>query len=252
MFTPKLIVTDLDGTTLRNDKSISLRTTAAFHRCEKLGIPIAIATARYILGAKAFAKNLHATYQILTDGTLIFSDDKLIYSNAMSIEVTNAIIAELKARNLTSHIAIPTTHGLYRYPDSETWQENYDVFTLDEPFPYPANKMVVEIHKEGIAEEIADKCHCAQLRYRGEDRYTFFDPSASKLGAILFLTNQLGITLDDVLVFGDDLNDMEMISHCGCGIAMENALPEVKAVADIVTDSNEKDGVAKILEQISL
>lgn len=250
MFIPKLIVTDLDGTTLKNDKSISPRTTAAFRKCEEAGIPIAIATARYILGAKEFAENLHAKYQILTDGTLIFSEDTLIYSNAMTLEVTNAIIAELKARKLTSHIAIPTTHGLYRYPAGETWQENYEIFSLDEPFPYPANKMVIEIHEEGVAEEIAKKCHCSQLRYRGEDRYTFFDPSASKLDAITFLTKQLGITLDDVMVFGDDLNDIEMITHCGYGIAMKNALPEVKSVAKEVTDSNENDGVAKILEKL--
>ena len=74
MFFPKLIVTDLDGTALKNDKTISDRTIQAFSRCEQMGIPVAIATARYIYGARPYAEALHARYQILTDGTLIYEN----------------------------------------------------------------------------------------------------------------------------------------------------------------------------------
>jgi 5-amino-6-(5-phospho-D-ribitylamino)uracil phosphatase len=76
------------------------------------------------------------------------------------------------------------------------------------------------------------------------------DHSASKLSAIRFLTQKLHITLEDVLVFGDDLNDMEMITHCGCGVAMKNALPQVQAAANATTLSNEEDGVAVYLNTL--
>ena len=68
MFTPKLIVTDLDGTALNNNKEITAETIKAFERCRKKGIHIAIATARYIVGASYYARKLHADFQILTDG----------------------------------------------------------------------------------------------------------------------------------------------------------------------------------------
>ena len=296
MFQPKLIVTDLDGSALRDDKTLSKKTIDAFAKCHKAGIPIAIATARYIAGAKPFADALHADFQILTDGTLVYQNNELIYSNTMNLETTNAILQELYRLGHTSHIAIPTAYGLFRYPEGENvpsslqqsanaekfnsdttpatnanplstakinnseiaFQRNEKGntigfhFDITKPFPYPANKMVVEIHNEATAAQIAEKCGCAQFRYRGEDRYTFFHPTASKLNAIRFITEKLGITLDDVLVFGDDINDIEMITHCGWGVAMGNAIDEVKTMADEVTDTNENDGIAKVLSRYCL
>lgn len=115
MFQPKLIVTDLDGTALRRDKTISPATTEAFLRFQKKGIPIAIATARYLAGAKPFVHPLYVEYLILTDGTLVFHKDKLIYSNALSLEQTNLLLSELIRFGYASHIAIPTTLALFRY-----------------------------------------------------------------------------------------------------------------------------------------
>ena len=80
MFTPKLIVTDLDGTALNNNKEITAETIKAFERCRKKGIHIAIATARYIVGASYYARKLHADFQILTDGTLVYENGRLVYS----------------------------------------------------------------------------------------------------------------------------------------------------------------------------
>ena len=106
MFFPKLIVTDLDGTALKNDKTISDRTIQAFSRCEQMGIPVAIATARYIYGARPYAEALHARYQILTDGTLIYEHEKCIYSNCMDLHTTRALVRLLCEHKLTTHIAL--------------------------------------------------------------------------------------------------------------------------------------------------
>lgn len=65
MFTPKLIVTDLDGTALNNNKEITTETIKAFERCRKKGIHIAIATARYIVGASYYAKNFTQIFRYL-------------------------------------------------------------------------------------------------------------------------------------------------------------------------------------------
>lgn len=247
MFLPKLIVTDLDGSALRNDKTVSPATRDAFFYCHQKGIPIGIATARYIYGAKPFAQALYADYSILTDGTLLYQKEQLLYSNAMTLEVTNHLLRLLVQLGHTSHIAVPTTQGLFRYPVILPGHEGCRLIDLNKPFPYNANKMVVELPSPQVASYIASQCGCSYLRYRGEDRYTFFDPTASKLTAISYIAQNLNISLADVLVFGDDRNDIEMIRHCGCGVAMGNALKEVKDAATFVTDSNENDGIARFL-----
>lgn len=73
--------------------------------------------------------------------------------------------------------------------------------------------------------------------------------SASKYRAIEFLAEQYHVDIDDIVAFGDDYNDMEMIERCGNGIAVDNALEIVKGVADQVCESNQNDGVARWIER---
>ena len=67
---------------------------------------------------------------------------------------------------------------------------------------------------------------------------------------MLKLAELLGIRREEMIVFGDGWNDISMIHEAGCGVAMGNAQEAVKEVADLVTDSNEEDSVAKIIEKI--
>ena len=266
MIQPKLIVTDLDGTALQSNKTISPRTRKAFADCHKAGIPIAIATARYINGARPYAEALHADYRILTDGTLTYQNESLVYANEITKEQVQQIVSQLVHYGCTEHIAIPTVHGLFRYPEgipydpenpspkaNERQADDHSIgyhMELDTPFPYSASKIVATIYEEKIAVDIAKQARCAQFHYHGEPNYSFLDPTASKLDAILHLTQKLDISLKDVLVFGDDINDIEMIQNCGVGIAMANALDLVKDAADRITASNDEDGIAIILEEV--
>lgn len=274
MLKPRLIITDLDGTALRKDKTVSPATVQAFSRCQKAGIPIAIATARYIAGTRNICQLLHPDYQILTDGTLVYHDLELIYSNAMDVDTTNKLLKELQRCGYGEHIAIPTIHGLFRYPEGctdytsltspflnleapafQTTEDGNTVgyhFDIEEFFPYAGNKLVVELPSNEEAQRIATLCGCKQFHYRGERLYTFYHPTASKLDAIGHVAEQIGISLKDILVFGDDVNDIEMIENCGLGVAMGNALPEVKGVADIVIGTNEEDGLAEYLNSLPL
>ena len=69
------------------------------------------------------------------------------------------------------------------------------------------------------------------------------------MGGIRLIAEKHGISLDQVAAFGDDYNDIEMLGACGIGIAVENALDEVKAAAAQICGSNESDGVARWLEE---
>ena len=74
----------------------------------------------------------------------------------------------------------------------------------------------------------------------------------SKGNALKYLAEYLRIPLREIIAVGDNLNDVEMLSEAGLGVAMGNAHPELKKVADHVTDSNDNDGVAKLIEHYLL
>ena len=75
-------------------------------------------------------------------------------------------------------------------------------------------------------------------------------PKAGKGNALQALASHLGLSMDQVMVFGDGNNDISMLKAAGCGVAMANAMPEVKAVADRVTLSCDEEGVAAAIEEL--
>ena len=74
--------------------------------------------------------------------------------------------------------------------------------------------------------------------------------SASKEEAVQWVLNEIGVKSENVMVFGDDFNDLGLFKMCGFPIAMENAIIELKNCAAHVTDSNDNDGVAVALERL--
>ena len=73
---------------------------------------------------------------------------------------------------------------------------------------------------------------------------------ASKWTAISNLANKMNIKTENIIAFGDDTNDIEMINNAGIGVAMGNAEEQLKSIADFITDTNQNDGVAKFLENM--
>jgi hypothetical protein len=75
---------------------------------------------------------------------------------------------------------------------------------------------------------------------------------ATKANAVAALANHWGIDKKDIAAFGDDTNDIDLLNYAGVGIAMDNALPEVKSAADMVCKSNDEDGLAEWVEEFIL
>ena len=78
------------------------------------------------------------------------------------------------------------------------------------------------------------------------------DDGAPDLSAIPVIAEIFGVTCDEIVAFGDDMADLGMLSVCGLGVAVANAVPEIKAVADVVCGSNEEDGVAHYINEFFL
>ena len=248
----KMILLDLDGTLLCSDGSISDRTKQVLRCCQDRGIYVVIATARYWIGAERYIEEIQPDYEITTDGTLIHRYGERIYSCSLDVETTNRIVQDLLAwdpkteitvaagrRVLWNSLHISESEKLHKAVYNDYW----------EPLSCHANKIVAELPDYKTAEQIANKNHCRLQSYRGENWYAFLPEGAGKVQAIRELAKILAISLDDIVAFGDDINDMEMLKMCGTGVAVANAVSEVQAIADSVTLSNDENGVAEWLAQ---
>ena len=84
--------------------------------------------------------------------------------------------------------------------------------------------------------------------YRGEKWYAFLPEGSGKIAAIQAMITASSVTAEEIVAFGDDINDIEMLKLCGKGVVVANAVAEALEIADDVTCSNDDNGVAKWLK----
>ena len=246
----RMILTDLDHTLLRQDGSVSEHTLRALAACRAKGIRFAIATARYWIGAERYITLLNPDFEITTDGTLIHSRGECIYSCSFSAPETNAIIQSIAAASPGAEITAACGKTVYWNSRhiSESERLHKAVYCdYSSPADIRANKIAAELPEESVAREIASKANCRLQCYRGEKLYAFMPPGSGKTAAIRALAESSGISLADIVAFGDDLNDIEMLKLCGTGVAVANAVPQALEAADEITLSNDEDGLAEWL-----
>lgn len=250
MVNPRMILTDLDGTLICSDGRISERSKSILKSCQKRGIYIVIATARYWIGAEHYIEEIQPDYDITTDGTLIHRHGEQIYSCNFEIEDTNKIIQDILAQDEKTEITVATGRKVFwnNKHISESEKLHKAVFCdYQKPLSCQANKIVAELSDYETALEIANNNHCCLQSYRGENWYAFLPKMAGKVQAIQKLASLLNISLNEIVAFGDDKNDVEMLKTCGVGVAVDNAITDVKNIADSITLSNDENGVAEWL-----
>ena len=246
----RMILTDLDHTLLRQDGSISEKTLQVLTACRAKGILFAIATARYWIGAERYIDLLEPDYEITTDGTLVHSHGQCIYSCALSVSETNAVISRIAeavpGAEITAACGKTVFWNNHHISGSEKLRKAV-YCDYSSPLDVQANKIVAELPDESVARDIAAKTNCRLQCYRGEKWYAFMPSASGKTAAIRVLAETSRISLEDIVAFGDDLNDMDMLRLCGTGVAVANAIPQVLEAADEITLSNDDDGLAEWL-----
>lgn len=252
----KLLLFDLDGTLLRSDKTISPRTLQALSACRMRGIMIGVSTSRSEHNCRSFLPELNPDVFISSGGAVIRSLGELIYTAEFTIEETRAMIKTARAVcGADCEITIDTLQSHYWNYSVDpskadaTWGEA--IYTDYTDFPEQALKFCVEIFEDTQAEQLAallSDCDCQ--KFNGIAWYKFSRKDATKEHAIQTVCETCGISLQDVIAFGDDTPDIGMLRLCGTGVAMGNAIDSVKAAADIVIGGNDADGIAVYLEDM--
>lgn len=250
----KLLLFDLDGTLLQTDKTISDITMGILKKCRELGIMIGVSTSRSVKNSMVYIGKLCPDIIIASGGAVVKNDDKYIYTAEFTSSETKEMIAV--ARNICGddcEITIDTLEEhFWNYKvDPNNIDANWgdSIYTEFNDFDEKALKMCVEIFDGEQAKRLAESLvNCDCVKFSDGEWYKFTKREATKENAILKMCEVLDITLDDIIAFGDDYVDIGMLKLCGIGVAIGNAIDEVKDIADIVIGSNDEDGIAEYLE----
>ncbi len=247
-----IILSDLDGTLFHNDKSISDFTKETIRRVQANGILFGICTARAKVNAVKFLEGIEPDILITNGGGIVYYQDKKIYNCEFSVEEVRKLIAaafEVFGKDVI--LSADNEHALYSNSKEELG-DKFWTFNDFLDFNEPCMKMCIESLDKEKVEKVASVIGLENVDYLPFSDipwYKLSKKAATKEKAIEELCRHLNITSSKIAAFGDDFNDIGMLKLCGKGIAMENAIEEVKQAADEVCVSNESDGVAKWIEE---
>lgn len=276
---PGAIAIDLDGTLLNSQSQCSERNRHALERCIELGIPIIIATSRPArIFNRIFPKDLASRCSfIVMSGAIAVGNPPLngYIKEILSEKTSRGIIDTALKYDPHTHVTIEiegydfaTNSEGYDFSakgsiDKETlWQRNSAtpdmIIPLEEAIRRHPCKIALSNSNIFPLAEILEKQFGKDISIVGS-KFThartnpmlnITTKTATKPEALRRLLAPHGISLTEVLAFGDDLPDLEMLQACGIPVAMENAFPEIKSVCAYHTASNDEDGVAIVLEQL--
>ncbi|MFC1947548.1 HAD hydrolase family protein [Chloroflexota bacterium] len=265
---PDAVALDLDGTLFNGDEEISPRNRTALERCIEAGIPVILATSRP-------ARSFHRSFpddlsdrcsQILTNGSVAIGKPPLSGSIKESIpEVALRKVVEISLEVYPDAWLIVEIEGYEfganwsEYPET-LWKRNSAtpemLLSVENAITKQPSKIVIG----GIGNEIlplmnilkADMGDSVSMvpALTWHPILNITRSGVNKASAIHKLISPAGKSLKNVVAFGDDLPDMDMLVECGIPVAMGNALPELKEACNYCTASNEDDGVAIVLERI--
>jgi len=255
----KMIVVDLDGTLLNINSGCSKRTKKYLRRLKNLGYIIVIATGRILRDAINITDGAEFANYIITDsGGLIYDMDcsKIVMKKDIPKEEVKRIFSFYNDE--IDYINICDLFNYYRY----TFNDKIDLFfdkEIKDTNRFIDNNddmlhMIVKFKNNDLVDKYynlfnSDKIDVLVMQDSFNDRkwLEIFSKGVSKYNAIKVLMKLENINNCDVIAFGDGLNDVDMVNMCGIGVAMGNALDEVKDISNYVTISHNDDGVIYFL-----
>jgi Cof subfamily protein (haloacid dehalogenase superfamily) len=267
----KLIATDLDGTLVRPDGQISARTIAALDKARKSAILV------LVTGRPARWLN-HVMEQLVHDheGAVVICSNGAILMDCVTkkfLSVREIPVDVLKQVTSLAEELIPggcgfaceRTSGLRRheaYPprfiSAGTDKKDSDVLTEEELFSEPCVKLLIRPKQNWTSDELMGFLapavhHLIQITHATPSGWGLLECASlgtTKAHTLEAYATSLGISREDVISFGDQPNDVEMLQWAGCGVAMGDGHALAKEAAHSITASCEDDGVARVLEQI--
>ena len=265
-----IIALDLDGTLTNCEKIITLRTFDALRKAQREGVRLVLASGRPTFGIAALANKLqladYGGYVLSYNGgriidwcekTVIFSqvvDQKLVpilYDFAEKAQlpiVTYLPDAILASKNEGEYLAEEARiNGMPVVVAQNFVEEAMQIAGGSTKFLIPGEPELLIQLESDMKAALSEQMEV----FRSAPFFLELPPKGiDKAQSLQRLLTHLGLERESLMAFGDGFNDLSMIQFAGQGVAMANAVEEVKSIADFVTTSNEEDGIAHALEQL--
>lgn len=256
----RLIATDIDDTLLRSDKTISERTRGVLRRLDERGIVLVPVTARPPRSLRAIADHCGFSGIALTcNGALVYdlAGDAILRSSPIAPAVARNIVTNLRATvpeicfggQAGMDFGCESAYEVLRPISQQQGPWRADALDLARQ---PLHRLMA-LHPTLIGESLLPLvCEVvgdlAEATCSGLPLVEMSARGINKGVALAELCDSLGILPEQVVAFGDMLNDLPMLRWAGTGVAVANAHPAVLAVANAVTLSNDEDGLAVFVE----
>ena len=267
----KVIAMDLDGTALNHQKQLTERTRAAIQKAAKSGIQIVVATGRTFssLAPEVLAMP-EITCAITSNGAVVnrIPDGAVLLHNYPNPETVSEIAGMIQGEKIDTEVCTggQAYIGQSYYDRVLEGKTNRDVqYVKTTRHPVPDIYQFLLEHRVAI-ENINLNFKTLEEKQQWQQRFQklpgvtptssfLFNvelggATTSKAHALQALLDEWQMTSQQVMPFGDSENDLGMIQLAGIGVAMANGIEEVRQAADLLAESNEEDGVAKIIEQL--
>ena len=284
----RIIALDLDGTLLDSQKRLSERNRAALERVAKKGILVVPTTGRFFGMMPPAVRDLpFVRYAITINGAQVYDreTDTALVRDEIPLDMALGVMEVLDRHDVVydcyrSNWGWMTAALQAKAADYAT-NEHYLKMVREFRKPVPelkahlrataaegdVQKIMMFGRREGegirgpeagaehpvleaIAREMAEKFPKIKVTASTWNNIELNIATAHKGNALKRFAEYLGFTLENCMSFGDGMNDLSMVEAAGTGVAMANAEPAVKAAANVVTSSNDEDGVAAVLETL--
>ncbi|TBL71072.1 Cof-type HAD-IIB family hydrolase [Paenibacillus thalictri] len=258
----KMIAIDIDDTLLNDEKVVSPGTQAALAEAVQHGVTVTIATGRMYASAKQVAAQLNLNVPLITyQGSLVKNsiDGKVLYERAIPRDAAVFLFQYAKERGL--HLQAYYDDVLYvkeanqkAIDYAELSKIPFEVYpNFDELAEKPNTKLLI-IDDPDKLDEIAAELkqligHEMHITKSKPHFLEFVHKEGTKGHALTALAEHFGYEISEVIAIGDSDNDREMLEVAGLGVAMGNAKPALKELANYVTRSNNEDGIKHVVDK---
>lgn len=241
-------IVDFDRTLLRSDKTISGYTVRSLRTWQENGGRLFAATARPERAIGEYCRQVAFDAVCTLNGARTITKDSVI-ENPIPEESALSVLEQFSGIPGIV-LSVEAESGIYANMDIPPWSPKVTDRLLDLPRAEKIYKILASHPKlpaEQLAVSLPDDTYFSVAERK---LFQVMSRSATKWNGVRNMLDAFGIDPAFAVFFGDDNDDIEPIRQCGCGVAVRNALEDVRAAADEIAESNDEDGVARFLERL--